>query len=133
MATRITVGRLVLAAGFALAATAGAAMAEPPNGKAKGKPQQVHPTGKEDGKAPTAEEVAIDQELARMTSRSSEGLTVITRADGVQLVDLQGRFMHVMRAVPDGKGGLRLVCNTHGSVDTPTAPVSKPASTLEEK
>jgi hypothetical protein len=134
MATRITVGRLALAAGFALATTAGVALAEPPAGKGKGKPQQVHPTGKEDApKAPTVDDLAGEALIEQITSRSTEGLQVVELPDGTKMVDLEGRFMHVMRAVPDGKGGVRLVCNTHGQVETPLVPVSKATPALEEK
>jgi hypothetical protein len=115
---------------------AGVAQAAPPGSKANNKtakPQQVHPTGKEDARPTTADEAVLEKQLEQMTSRSSEGLTVVEHADGSASLDLQGRFMHLMRAVPDGKGGFRLVCSTHGKTDAPTAPVSKPVPTLEEK
>jgi hypothetical protein len=104
-----------------------AVRADPPKAK-KQKPQQVHPTGKEDAAPQTSADLAVEQKLEQMTSRSTEGLTAVRHADGTLAMDLQGRFMHVMVAVPDGKGGTRLVCT-----DDHSKLVSKPPAALEEK
>jgi hypothetical protein len=69
-----------------------------------------------------------------MTDRSTEGLVPVQHANGMVSVDLEGRFMHVMRAVPDGKGGTRLVCTGDHSKSAQVAPpVSKAPAALEEK
>jgi hypothetical protein len=107
--------------------------ADPPAKAKKQKPRQVHPTGKEDAAPPSAADVAAEEKLEQMTSRSAEGLTPVQHADGMISLDLEGRFMHVMKAVPDGKGGTRLVCTGDHSKLQATTPVSKPPAALEEK
>jgi hypothetical protein len=107
--------------------------ADPPAKAKKQKPRQVHPTGKEDAAPPSAADVAAEQKLEQMTSRSAEGLTPVQHGDGMISLDLEGRFMHVMKAVPDGKGGMRLVCTGDHSKLQATIPVSKPPAALEEK
>jgi len=106
--------------------------ADPPKAK-KQKPRQVLPTGKEDAAAPTAADIAAEQEVERMTSRSTEGLTQVEHANGMVSVDLEGRFMHVMMAVPDGKGGTRLVCTDDHAKASAAPPVSKAPAALEER
>ena len=78
--------------------------ADPGKGE-EAKPKQVVPTGKEDAAPPTAAQLAAEQEIERMTDRSTEGLVPVQHANGMVSVDLEGRFMHVMRAVPDGRAG----------------------------
>ena len=110
-----------------------AVRADPPKAK-KHKPQQVAPTGKEDAAAPSSADVAAEQELERMTNRSAEGLTQVQLSNGTVAMDLEGRFMHVMTAVPDGKGGTRLVCtDKHSKPKKSATPVSKAPAALEEK
>ena len=66
----------------------------------------------------------MEQKLEQMTSRSTEGLSEVQHADGTVSMDLQGRFMHVMVAVPDGKGGTRLVCtDDHSKLKKAATPV----------
>jgi hypothetical protein len=47
-----------------------------------------------------------------MTSESDEGLTVEQRANGVEAVNLEGRFMSVAIATPAANGGYVLGCAT---------------------
>jgi hypothetical protein len=47
-----------------------------------------------------------------ITSRSTEGLSVEKRGDGTIGLDLQGRFMYVLTAVPDEGGNLQVSCHT---------------------
>lgn len=68
----------------------------------RGRPHQTVSTGAEDAAPPTTD-AAAEAELERMTSRSSAGLTPVERADGTIAVDLDGRFMSVAVAGPDGK------------------------------
>jgi len=88
-------------------------------------PQQVLPTGAEDAvaapapaarsfaraaAAPTQDELI--QQLVKMTSESDEGLAVEKRANGVEAVNLEGRFMSVAIATPAANGGYVLGCAT---------------------
>lgn len=80
---------------------------------------KVLPTGAEDAPTPAAARSAvaadalrIQQELAAMTSKSSEGLKRVERADGVVAYDLQGRFMSVAIAIPSDDGGHVVTCHT---------------------
>jgi hypothetical protein len=84
-----------------IALAAGSAAADPgkPN---RGRPHQTVPTGADDAAGATTD-AAAEAELEQMTSRSSAGLTPIVRADGTIEVDLEGRFMSVAVAAPDGK------------------------------
>lgn len=62
---------------------------------------------------PTYEETQeLVATLATLTNRSSEGLTVETRGDGVKQVDLQGRFGSVTLARPKGDGTMEVLCVT---------------------
>ena len=47
-----------------------------------------------------------------IASRSTEGLTVEKRSDGTIGLDLQGRFMYVLTAVPNQEGNLDITCHT---------------------
>lgn len=80
---------------------------------------KVLPTGAEDAPAPAAARSAvaadalrIQQELAVMTSKSSEGAKRVERADGVVAYDLQGRFQSVAIATPSEDGGYVVSCHT---------------------
>lgn len=80
---------------------------------------KVLPTGAEDAPTPAAARSAvaadalrIQQELAAMTSKSSEGLKRVERGDGVVAYDLQGRFMSVAIAIPSDDGGHVVTCHT---------------------
>jgi hypothetical protein len=72
-------------------------------------PQQLPQTGAEDGRPVTPSEAQAIKQLEAMTSQSLEGLTFEQRADGTIGIDLQGRFMHVMRAHP-GEHGSEVSC-----------------------
>lgn len=98
--------------------------ATPPESRPVQRPQQVIPTGAEDGKAAVRRGASVvrapkDQriaELEAMTNQSSEGLRVVKRRDGVRMVDLQGRFMHVSLALPTADGSVVRTCSTGGDV-----------------
>jgi hypothetical protein len=116
---------------------------------------KVLPTGAEDAATPAAARSAvaadalrIQQEVAAMTSRSSEGLKRVERADGVVMYDLQGRFMSVAIATPSDDGKYVVSCHTGeeaaahakhaqdvASGKAPKAKAAKPAvdTKLEEK
>ena len=112
----------------------------------KQRPRQVVPTGAEDAPTTAAEkqrERQLEQELARMTSQSDEGLVVVKRDNGSETVDLQGRFMSVAVAVENPEGGYDASCHdsapavekarhTPSTRKAPPAPAKKPA-VLEEK
>lgn len=70
---------------------------------------------KETGRArkPTYEETQeLVATLATLTNRSSEGLTVETRSDGVKQADLQGRFGTVTLGRPAADGTTEVLCVT---------------------
>lgn len=71
----------------------GTASAEKP---ARQRPSQFVPTGAED--AVRVGEDDGSRKVDSITSEATEGLTVVKRADGTQMVDLQGRFQHVLKA-----------------------------------
>ena len=58
---------------------------------------------------------AVDAELAKMLSRSDEGLEPVTHPDGRVSVHLKGRFMNasVARITDDGK--LETICTEHAA------------------
>jgi hypothetical protein len=96
---RVRFRTVILAATSAALLFSNIASADKPEHK-KGKPRQVVDTGVELLPTdPTAEAM-----LEQMTSRSTEGLTVLKRDDGTLSMDLEGRFMNVMVATraPDG-------------------------------
>jgi hypothetical protein len=66
-----------------------------------GRPHQLPQTGTDDAPGVTPDATA-EAELEAMTNRSSVGLTVVTRTNGTQVVDLEGRFMSVAVAGPSG-------------------------------
>jgi len=96
-AARLLAAATALAVGVAGASPAQAAPGDKSNKKQK--PRQVHPTGEEDAKAPTAVELQGEAALEQMTSRSTEGLAVVQHENGMTSMDLDGRFMSVMVAV----------------------------------
>jgi hypothetical protein len=84
----------------------GTASAEKP---ARQRPSQITPTGAED-----AVQVGEDdgtRKVDSITSEATEGLTVVQRADGTQMVDLQGRFQHVLKANKSLDGKNDVSCN----------------------
>jgi hypothetical protein len=107
--------------------------ADPPANAKKQKPKQVVPTGKEDAAPPTQADILAEQELERMTNRSTEGLVQVQHGNGMVSMDLEDRFMHVMKVVPDGKGGTRIVCTDDHAASKLAPPVSNPPAALEEK
>lgn len=85
--------------------------------------QQAVPTGAEDApasaaaarsapKTAAAEQAQIEQTLAKMTRRSTEGLKVTTRPDGSRMMNLDGQFMSVAIATPTQDGGYEVSCDT---------------------
>lgn len=94
---------------FAIASIAalcvGTASAEKP---ARQRPSQIG-TGAEDAVKVGDEEGS--QKLQSITSDATEGLTVVKRADGTQMVDLQGRFQHVLKASKTADGKTDVSCN----------------------
>lgn len=98
---------LIVAAASALL-IAGAASADKPDKPKKQKPRQVLDTGVELVPSDPAGEAALEQ----MTSRSSEGLTVVRHDNGMLSVDLEGRFMSVMVATQAADGTAALSCLT---------------------
>lgn len=79
----------------------GVVSAQKPN---KQKPRQIPQTDLPPLVPATGLEAAGEARLEEMTSRSSEGLVEVVRADGAVSMDLEGRFMNVMLATinPDG-------------------------------
>jgi hypothetical protein len=72
----------------------------------------VDPVTKELRK-PTAEEIrALVANLKSLTSRSTEGLRVVTRPNGTRQVNLQGRFQNVVVARPAADGTMETRCVT---------------------
>jgi hypothetical protein len=99
-----TAGAFALAAVFGMS---GIVAAQKPG---KQKPRQVPETGVE--RVPTPADVAGEALLEQMTSRSTAGLVPVVSADGTISLDLEGRFMNVMLAVPGTGGELTLACET---------------------
>lgn len=97
-----------VAAAIALAAGSPAQAGDKPVKKQK--PRQIHPTGAEDAKPPTLEELQGDAAVEQMTNRSSEGLIAVQHANGMVSVDLEGRFMSVAIAVPRKDGASGATC-----------------------
>jgi hypothetical protein len=104
---------VALAVGVSTLTSAGITQAAEPASTAK-----VLPTGAEDTpaaaarRAASSEQQALQQELANAVSESSEGLKRVQRADGVVMVDLEGRFMSVAIATPSEDGGHAISCHT---------------------
>jgi hypothetical protein len=62
---------------------------------------------------PTVEEArALVETLTSLTDRSSKGLRVERRSDGIRQVDLQGRFQSVVLAKPNPDGTNEIRCVT---------------------
>lgn len=104
---------VLLAAGvvLGLASLTPAQAAQDEKKAKKGKPQQVVPTGKEDAPVPlTPAEIEGEANLERMLDRTTEGLQVIRLDNGVELVDLEGRFMHVSTVLQRGDGSAVKSC-----------------------
>ena len=116
-------GRLLSIAVCALLSASATQAADAPEVNATQRPQQVLPTGAEDAAQPAAfaraavsaaasERESLEQALVESTSESDEGLTTVTLPDGSSMVDLQGRFMHVVVATPTEDGGVAIGCHT---------------------
>lgn len=127
-------------AALLLAAAGPVLAAEDAKRPKKARPQQVHPTGAEDAKAPTPAELRAEEALDQMLSRSTEGLEIVALDGGTISVDLQGRFMNVSVAHPgaDGKPRVNCVSSHEGLAKAKQAAadpktVSNPAPVLEEK
>jgi hypothetical protein len=94
-----------------------------------------------DGKLrqPTREEAqALAAELAKLTSRSTEGLEAVLSEDGTLSMDLEGRFLSVAIATvgPDGSVGFACVngepaAPLAAASDAATKPAPKPAKAKE--
>jgi len=70
---------------------------------------------KQTGKArkPTADETReLVVTLSTLTNRSSDGLSVVARPDGIKQVDLDGRFNGVTLARPGADGSMEVRCVT---------------------
>jgi hypothetical protein len=80
---------------------------------------QVPATGAEDAGPPTAEEIQGAKTLQALTNRSLNGLTFDHRADGTISVDLQGRFMHVLKVSTGPDGRLIVACHTDHALTSP--------------
>jgi len=119
--------RAPLVAALALTFAANA-HADENNGKKKGRPHQVVPTGAEDAAPPPATDTAAEAELERITSRSGEGLVEVLNADGTVSVDLEGRFQHVLVRTENADGTASYGCSTHPGekVALPVALPSRP-------
>ena len=83
-------------------------------------PQQVPATGAEDGRPRTPAEEQGVRNVQVITDHSFDGLTYTERSDGTLSIDLQGRFMNVMKAAPGQDGRLDLYCQTSPSATTST-------------
>jgi hypothetical protein len=60
---------------------------------------------------PTAQETQdLVDSLAEMTNRSTDGLQVVTLANGTKSVDIDGRFQSVMLARPSEDGTWEMKC-----------------------
>jgi hypothetical protein len=111
MSSQLRFSRALLALALGAASLAGTAVA-----------QQALPTGAEDAAAPAAAARSVaksaastqaqsDQALAKMTSRSTEGLKVTARPDGSRMMNLDGQFMSVAIATPTKDGGYVVSCD----------------------
>lgn len=101
-----SVSALTLAA---LIGMCGVVSAQKPN---KQKPRQIPQTDLPPLVPATGLEAAGEARLEQMTSRSSEGLVEVVRADGAVSMDLEGRFMNVMLAAVNPDGTHAASCET---------------------
>ena len=112
MSSQLRFTRTLVAVALGIGSLSGTALA-----------QQALPTGAEDAAAPAAaarstaksaatEQARIEQTLAKMTSRSTEGLKVTQRPDGSRMMNLDGQFMSVAIATPTKDGGYEVSCDT---------------------
>ena len=95
--TRRWTFRRALASGLTVALTllfAPVAHAEPPKGKQRPAPHRK----------------SADATLEVMTTRSSAGLSEVQHPNGMASVDLEGRYQHVLVAVPGPDGKMTTVC-----------------------
>lgn len=112
MSSQLRLSRTLVALALGIGSLSGTALA-----------QQALPTGAEDAaasaaaarssaKAAATEQAQIEQTLAKMTSRSTEGLKVTQRPDGSRMMNLDGQFMSVAIATPTKDGGYEVSCDT---------------------
>lgn len=112
MSSQLRFSRTLVALALGIGSLSGTALA-----------QQALPTGAEDAaasaaaarstaKAVATEQAQIEQTLAKMTSRSTEGLKVTQRPDGSRMMNLDGQFMSVAIATPTKDGGYEVSCDT---------------------
>lgn len=120
MSSQLRISHALLALALGIGLSSGTALAQ---NKPAAKAQQVLPTGAEDAAAPAAaarsvasaaatEQAQAEQSLAKMTSRSTEGLKVTLRPDGSRMMNLDGQFMSVAIATPTKDGGYEVSCDT---------------------
>ncbi len=118
----LSAGALTLAAVLGMSGTVAAQ-------KPKHKPHQIPQTDIPPAVAPAPDEEAAGEALLeQMTSRSSEGLVELVRADGTVSMDLEGRFMNVMVVSPKAEGGEAASCATSFEALKHAPVVSVPAS-----
>ena len=142
MSSQLRVSHTLLALAVGLGLMSGAALAQEKAAAKVQLPQQVLPTGAEDAvaapavaarslarsAAPSQEELI--QQLVKMTSESDEGLTVEQRANGVEAVNLEGRFMSVAIATPTtalGAPSDRIMVSTAG-----VSVLARPTTAIKE-
>jgi hypothetical protein len=87
----------------------GVVSAQKPN---RQKPRQIPQTDLPPAVPATGTEAAGEARLEQMTSRSSEGLVEVVRADGAVSMYLEGRFMNVMLATTNPDGTAASTCET---------------------
>ena len=90
------------------------------------RPSQIVPTGAEDAVTVTEDEGT--RNLDALTSESTDGLTVVERADGTQGIDLQGRFQHVLKAHHTSDGKVDYACSPDVKLTDASGKVLKPWS-----
>jgi hypothetical protein len=59
----------------------------------------------------TPEQQRMVEQWNRAIDKSGAGLVVLSSPNGTQMVDLQGRYQHVMRAARDDAGSIALSCS----------------------
>jgi hypothetical protein len=110
MSSQLRFSRTLLALALGIGSLTGTALA-----------QQALPTGAEDAAAPAAAARSVAKSvttesaapsLAKMTSRSTEGLKVTQLPNGSRMMNLDGQFMSVAIATPTKDGGLEVSCDT---------------------
>jgi hypothetical protein len=80
----------------------------------------VDPTGRLTSSPTDAQVNELDRLLGDPVNQSSEGLEVVTHADGSEVVVLHGRFQNYSTATLTPGGGVRLRCNGHAASGPPS-------------